>query len=204
MKTLVVKYLPRGEASNTKRLLDAFLQQARPAQLETLDLTIYQPEFFGPESLGAYIHRNYFGQPLTPSEAESIASMDRMVKQFKSAGVVVMATPMFNFSVPGAIKTYFDCIMMKDETWEIRDGAYAGLMQGRRAVALVTTGGIYEGMWASYDLATPLLKTEFDFMGFDEVQIIMAQGLNAKPAEAPDILARAEEQARALAKRWYG
>ena len=38
MKTLIVKYLPSGEASNTKKILDVFLSKIENHSVETLDL----------------------------------------------------------------------------------------------------------------------------------------------------------------------
>ena len=48
MKTLIISYLPRGERSKTKKILDAFIEEAKHkhAKLEILDLTKDVPDFF--------------------------------------------------------------------------------------------------------------------------------------------------------------
>ena len=67
-KTLIVTYLPSGERSSTKKLVDAFLAAAKgKTQVEHLDLLKEVPDFFSSESLGAYVTRNYMGQPLAPN-----------------------------------------------------------------------------------------------------------------------------------------
>ena len=38
MKTLIIKYLPTGEKSQTKKLLDLFLQETKNQNIEVVDL----------------------------------------------------------------------------------------------------------------------------------------------------------------------
>ncbi len=78
MKTLVVSYLPRGERSHTKKLLDAFLETASGQKLEHLDLLADTPDMFLAENLGSYIKRNYLGDSLSEAENAAMAKMDRM------------------------------------------------------------------------------------------------------------------------------
>ncbi len=105
MKTLLVTYLPRGEQSYTKKLVDVFLQGVKGAGLETLDLLKCMPDVFGKESLEAYTQRNYMGQKLDALHAKAISKMDSMAAQFKTAEIVVLASPMPNFSLPGVVNT---------------------------------------------------------------------------------------------------
>ncbi len=106
MKTLVITYLLRGEQSNTKKLVDCFLANAKNTEVEYLDLSQKIPESFTSESLTAYMKRNYMKMELTESEKKSLYVMDEMTKQIKSTDVVVLAFPLYNFSMPGIVKVY--------------------------------------------------------------------------------------------------
>ncbi|MHC4071349.1 MAG: hypothetical protein ACYTGS_04840, partial [Planctomycetota bacterium] len=77
MKTLVVSYLPRGEHSNTKKLLDAFLETANGQDLKHLNLLVDTPDVFLADNLASYIKRNYLGEPLSEGENTGMANMDR-------------------------------------------------------------------------------------------------------------------------------
>ena len=203
-KTLVVTYLPSGERSNTKQLVDAFLAAAKgKTQVEHLDLLQEVPDFFTAESLGAYVTRNYMGQPLAPAQAAAIAKMDRMTAQLKTADVVVVAFPMHNFGPPAAVKAWFDSVLLKGQTWDLNAGGFVGLMKGRKALILNTSGGAYEGPTAGWEHAVSLSKVEFTFMGYDAIESITAPGQNANPAKAPESIAAAVAKIKALVATWY-
>jgi FMN-dependent NADH-azoreductase len=73
MKTLLVKYTPRNERSNTKKLLDTFNEKIKNSGIEELDLSNDVPDMFLVDNLAAYIQRNYLGQNLSPEQMPSIA-----------------------------------------------------------------------------------------------------------------------------------
>lgn len=202
MKTLVIVYLPRGEYSYTKKLVDVFLKEAK-GNIEGLDLLQDMPDVFTKEILEAYTQRNYLGQKLDSAHQKAIAKMDRMTAQFKSADIVVLATPMHNFSLPAPVKAYFDSVMQKGETWDIQDRNFTGLMSGKKALILLASGGIYEGSMASWEHAVSLARTEFQFMGFSDIRAVTASGMNAGKRKPEEIVAEAQGQLRTLIKEWY-
>lgn len=204
LKILVVKYLPRGDRSNTKALLDAFLDAVRgKAQLEELDLGLELPDFFTPERLAAYLERDYGGKKLGPEQAAEMAKMDRMTEQLRRNDAVVLATPMQNFTLPAPVKAWFDSVMLKGKTWDLGAKGYLGLMKGKRALVLYSSGGVYAGSsWAAYDHLTELAKVEFGFMGY-ETEVIGAQGMNALSAEQAEAAVKAAAaKARTAAAKW--
>ncbi len=203
MKTLVVEYLPRGELSQTRKLSNAFVEAAAGQEIERLDLTKDVPDLLSPDHVGAYIQRHYMGQALSPAQTSTLAKMDRMTAQFKAADIVVLAFPMHNFSLPGTVKAYFDSIMLKGETWDIGESGYVGLMKGKKALVLMSSGGVYEGDFAAWDFATPLARQEFAFMGFEDVRAVVAGGMNSMPDKADETLARAISEIRGIVGDWY-
>ncbi len=203
-RTLIVHYLPRGERSHTRALLETF-REASAVQADELDLTHERPPVFLQDNLGAYITRNYLGQPLTSVQKRSIAGMDRVTSQLKSADVVVLATPMFNFSLPAVVKAWFDAVLLKGETWDAGESGYRGLLPGRKALALMASGGRYEGPMAGWDHGMSLAKQLFQFMGFDDVRPAWASGVNVPnlgPVEK--IVAAAQDEVRKAVRDWYG
>src|SRR5690349_17390990 len=180
MKTLLVRYTPRNERSSTKKLLDAYKGKITNSEIVELDLCSDVPDMFLEDSLLAYVQRNYLGNSITPEQKKLMAKMDRMTEQLKSADVVVVAFPMNNFSMPAPVKAWFDSVMLKGQTWDVKNGGYVGLMNGKKALVIVTSGGIYsKEPMISWEHALSLTKTEFQFMGYSDVQGILAEGMNA-------------------------
>jgi FMN-dependent NADH-azoreductase len=117
VKTLIVKYIPRYEQSNTKKLLDAFREEINSCDIEELDLLYDVPDMLIGNNSLAYINRNILGQELLPNEEKLLSKMDRMAAQLKSADIVVIVFPMYNFSMPAVVKAWFDSVMQRGVTF---------------------------------------------------------------------------------------
>jgi len=204
MKTLLVKYTPRNERSSTKKLLDAYKGKIKNSEIIELDLCSDIPDMFLEGTLLAYIQRNYLGNDLTPEQKKLMSKMDRMTEQLKSADVVVVAFPMNNFSMPAPVKAWFDSVMLKGQTWDVKNGGYVGLMNGKKALVIVTSGGFYskEPMTA-WEHALSLTKLEFQFMGYSDVQGILAEGMNAGDDIQSTNLKKSIEYIQSVAQKWY-
>jgi FMN-dependent NADH-azoreductase len=202
MKTLIIKYLPSGARSHTKKLLTKFTEAIGNSPTETVDLLAETMPMFSEASLAAYMKRNYMKQPLSSEESALLSVQDRLVKQFKAADVVVMAYPMHNFGMPGVVKSYFDAVMLKEETFEMGKKVLAG----KKALTLYAAGGIYSAdhwtlEYPHWDGLTHNAKINFSFMGFDEAEVI-GTSLRDSATEAERLRA-ADEKISALVKKWY-
>lgn len=205
MKTLIVKYTPREEKSNSKKLLDAFKNEIKNSEIEVLDLCIDVPDMFNVESIDAYVHRNYLKEELSHEQKKVLTKIDSMAQQIKSVDVVVVAFPMFNFSMPASIKAWFDSVMLKGQTWDAADGKYFGLMTGKKALIIVSSGGSYtrEPMM-NWEHAVSLSKIEFQFMGFSDIRGILNEGMNAEDKIQHANFQKSLDEVRKIAKEWYG
>jgi len=204
VKTLLIKYLPSGAWSKTKKLLDIFLKEIDGQEVETLDLLQYTPPIFTEASIGAYYKRNYQGQTLTADESALLAENDRLIAQFKSADVVVIAAPFHNFGIPGVVKLYLDAIIFNHETFELGQKPLAG----KRALALFTSGGVYDPVSASltagfksWDTYSQVFKINFTFMGFDKAEVVATSLQHEESAEQH--LKEAGEKIKAVVAEYY-
>jgi FMN-dependent NADH-azoreductase len=202
MKTLAVTYLPRGERSRTKKLFDCFLKNSS-GEVEHLDLTKDVPDFFLVDNLNAYYKRDYAGEEISEKEAGYLKKMDAMAERLSGYDILVMAFPMHNFSFPGIIKAFFDSVMLKGKTWNVGEDGYEGLLAGKKALVLYTSGGVYEGEMSSYNCLENLANIELGFMGFNPVKVISAQGMNLFPEKQEETIAKANEKIISLVKEWY-
>ena len=199
-QTLVLRYTPRT-GSRTAGLLDhAVAQLAGPVVTE--DLGRQAPDLFDPVRIDAYTRRNYAGLPIDAEQTAALAGMDRLTRQLMDAQQVVLAFPVYNFSVPAAVKAWYDAVIQKQRTWTVRDGQYTGLMTGRRALVIATAGGPLRGAQAHHDHALTLARLQFEFMGFDTVDTVLADAINARPEQAPAALARARQGIDHVLRQW--
>lgn len=213
MKTLIVQYLP-NKRSRTKKMLEAFLEGVRDSEIEVLDLCADVPDLFSIAALEAYFGRIIKAIP-RDMPVEALAKMDRMTAQLKSCDVVVLATPVYNFSLPATVKAWFDSVMLQGDTFLPNPkGAFLGLMTGKKALALMTAFGTYsigDGTVGSlfgpaYEHAMSLAKIEFKFMGFSDIRGVLGEGMSPSKKEDTKalLLEEAIEQVRAIAEEWYG
>lgn len=213
MKTLIVKYLP-NKRSRTKKLLEAFLEGVSDSEIEELDLCTDVPDLFSVNALEGYFGRITRAIPRdTPIPA--LAKMDRMTAQLKSCDVVVLASPIYNFSLPATVKAWFDSVMLQGDTFMPNPkGAFLGLMTGKKALALMTAFGTYsigDGTVGSlfgptYEHGMSLAKLEFKFMGFSDIRGVLGEGMSPSKSEEvkEQLLEKAIEQVRSITQEWYG
>jgi len=176
-QTLIVTYLPSGESSKTRRLLQYFLDHLN-GPYQVLDLLDCPPQFLTADRMQAFLKRNYGKQCLTPEEQALVAGSDKYIRLLHEARNLVLAYPMHNFSMPAIIKCFFDAVIIKGETFDILDGEYVGLLTGHRGLALSTSGGIYEttSEWAHFEHCFSLQECLFKFMGYESGVVVPVQG----------------------------
>jgi FMN-dependent NADH-azoreductase len=206
MKTLIVKYIPRNEQSNTKKLLDAFREEISIPDVEELDLLDDVPDMLLDNNLLAHINRNILGLELLPVEEKLLSKMDRMAAQLKSADVVVVAFPMYNFSMPAIVKAWFDSVIQKGITFgERKDDHMVISNAGKKALTLISSGGVYsnESLSLRREHALSLSILEFQFLGYSDVRGVLAEGMAKEEEIKQTNLNKSINQVRTIAKEWY-
>jgi FMN-dependent NADH-azoreductase len=205
MKTLIVKYIPRNEQSNTKKLLDAFREEISISDVEELDLLDDVPDMLLGNNLLAYINRNFLGLELLPEEEKLLSKMDRMAAQLKSADIVVVAFPMYNFSMPAIVKAWFDSVIQKGVTFGKRnDGQMVISNAGKKALTLISSGGVYSNeSFSGREHALSLSNLEFQYMGYSDVRGVLAEGMSMKEEVNQINLNKSIRQVREIAREWY-
>jgi FMN-dependent NADH-azoreductase len=130
------------------------------------------------------------------SEAQRavLAQSDALIAQLKAADVVVIGLPVYNFTVPAALKAWIDLVARAGVTFRYTEDGPVGLLEGKRAVIAMASGGTEAG--SPVDFATPYLKHIMGFLGIEDVSLITADTLMVD-AEAAH--AKAERQLAGIA-----
>jgi FMN-dependent NADH-azoreductase len=106
----------------------------------------------------------------------------------------VIALPIYNFGVPAAFKAWIDMVTRAKETFEYTATGPQGLLSGKTAYVVITSGGTSLG--SPIDFVSPWLKHVLAFVGIDNLQVIDASAVLFDEA---GVLARAQAQIDALA-----
>jgi FMN-dependent NADH-azoreductase len=108
----------------------------------------------------------------TPEQREALSLSDTLVAELQDADVIVIATPIYNFGVPGALKAWADLVARVGVTFRYTENGPEGLLEGKRAIVAMASGGTQVG--SEIDWASPWLRYFLGFIGIDDVEIVAA------------------------------
>lgn len=115
------------------------------------------------------------------TQRQALAQSDSLVEELKAADTIVIGMPLYNFSVPAALKAWIDLIARARLTFKYTENGPVGLLEGKRAILIVATGGVPVG--APVDFGTNYMKQVLSFVGITDVDVIDASQLNFKADE---------------------
>lgn len=126
----------------------------------------------------AWIGAN-FTDPAERSDAQRgvLSNSEALVAEVKAADVIVIGVPIYNFGVPAALKAWIDQICRARETFRYTETGPVGLLQGKRAILVVASGGTEAE--SAIDFATPYMRHVLGFIGITDVEVIAADKLMA-------------------------
>jgi FMN-dependent NADH-azoreductase len=96
--------------------------------------------------------------------------------EFIAADAVVIAAPMYNFTVPTQLKAWIDRVAVAGQTFRYTEAGPEGLCGGKKVVIVSTAGGIHAGQ-ASGIAHEEYLKLVLGFLGITDIEIVRAEGL---------------------------
>jgi FMN-dependent NADH-azoreductase len=134
---------------------------------------------------------------LSPSQREALTLSNALIEELQAADVIVLAVPMYNFTVPSTVKSWIDYVARAGITFQYTESGPVGLLKGKKVYAVLTSGGYYQD--TEKDSVTPFLKTIFNFFGLDDVEFIHAEGLNISDETREQTAKQVEEKLRYLA-----
>jgi len=142
----------------------------------------------------------WIGAIFTPAEARSleqaaiVAVSDTLIAELKAADVLVIGLPIYNFGAPASLKTWFDHVARKGDTFAYTEAGPQGLLTGKRAIIALSSDGTRLG--SEVDFASGYVRHMLGFMGITDVEFVAADAMVFGPEAA---LAKAEGEIDALA-----
>lgn len=193
---------PRGERSHSRRLTREFVeawQQTQPQAVVTHRDVGRHPV---PPVTEAWIAAAYTpADQRSPELQEALQLSDQLVDEFLSADIYLLGVPMYNFSVPSALKAYIDQIVRIGRTFDFVPenpiNPYRPLVLGKKMVIIASRGGAGfgpGGAFETWNYQTPYLATIFGFIGITDISLIELENDEAGGQKLVDAIAAARRQ----------
>lgn len=107
---------------------------------------------------------------------------------------MVIGVPMYNFSIPAALKAWIDQVARAGVTFSYTENGPVGLLNGKRAILALATGGTK--LDSEIDFATDYMKHVLGFLGIHDVEVVSA---DQQMVDAEEAQSKADKSIQSLA-----
>ncbi len=175
-----------AEGSYSRELADHLVAQLRAAepdaQVTIRDLVANPIPHIADETI-----KGYYTPPeaMTDALRGATALSDQFIEEVKAADVIVLSAPIYNFSIPSALKAWIDQVVRIGHTFSYADGQFSGLVENTRAYVVFSygAGGYGEnGPLQAYDHMKPYLTMILNFIGITDVETFAVEATTADEA----------------------
>ena len=142
------------------------------------------------------------GISLDPDTQKIWDEITKYSRDFVSYDYYLISNPMWNFSVPYILKHYIDVIMQAGILFSFTEQGVIGLAQNKIMYCITSRGNDYSPStyMHSFDFQEPYLKSIFGLAGIHDIRFLHAQPMDLAPGITEESMARAFEEARAMAQ----
>ena len=191
---------PRGSSSRTIGLANYLIEKLKKKHSDLIidEFNVFTqelPELTVTRVKGKYMLLN--GEQLDETAEKSWNEIKELVTRLKSADILVISSPMWNFSLPYKLKQFIDIVVQPGLTFKYVEKGVKGLLELEEAYVVTTHGGDYSKSSPMYSLdqLTPYLTEILGFIGAENQTFISAQPMDAGGPEAREkALAQAKKQ----------
>ncbi|WP_085343853.1 FMN-dependent NADH-azoreductase [Vibrio sp. ArtGut-C1] len=192
-RVLALKSSILGDYSQSNKLVEDFIKNVDQDKLTVRDLAA-KPlpvlDFAVATALRAT-------EDLSQEQQEVVELSDTLIEEVKAADTLVIAAPMYNFTIPTQLKNWIDLIARAGVTFKYTENGVQGLIEGKKAIVITTRGGIHKD--SPTDNVTPYLRTVLGFVGITDVEFVYAEALNMGEDFAAKGISEAQSQLAAIA-----
>lgn len=202
-KTLVINYSAR-KGSYTQILFDAFVELAEgKTEIKQLNLAETPPELLLEKNLNLIMEWNKGKRDFSAAEHATLSNHHKLIEELLEADNIVLAFPIYNFTMPAAVKAWIDAVVVSDKTFSFHpETGFTGLCHHKKALAIIVAGFDYSNAANVKEFASATIKQNFDFMGIASEQI-SAFGVDQNRDQLHSILENAKLEIKTLIDRWF-
>jgi FMN-dependent NADH-azoreductase len=180
---LYISCSPRGAESHSLRFAEEVLTRLR--QLHPNAVTHNRDLIANPPAL---VDAAFSAAVLDPTAgAGPFRQSEMLLQELEAADVVVIATPMHNFTVPAVLKAGIDQVVRIRRSFASTPEGKVGLLRDRPVYIVIASGGWFSGPSptgtpAQPDFLTPYLRTILSTIGISDVHVLTLEGVTRGPA----------------------
>ncbi|HGF5120651.1 FMN-dependent NADH-azoreductase [Vibrio parahaemolyticus] len=187
-RVLALKSSILGDYSQSNKLVEDFIKNVDQDKLTVRDLAanpLPVLDFAVATALRAT-------EDLSQEQQAVVDLSDTLIEEVKAADTLVIAAPMYNFTIPTQLKNWIDLIARAGVTFKYTENGVQGLIEGKKAIVVTTRGGIHKD--SPTDNVTPYLRTILGFVGITDVEFVYAEALNMGEDAASKGISDAQSQ----------
>ncbi|NML41012.1 FMN-dependent NADH-azoreductase [Chitinophaga sp. G-6-1-13] len=179
-KILHIISSPRTDASISRKLGNAIVEKIKEKYADCI-VTVRDLAKNPPPHLDES-HINSFFTPeenRTAEQLDNIRYSDDAIKELMDADILVVETPMYNFTITSTLKAYFDHITRAGITFKYTGKGLLpeGLLKDKLVYIATTSGGVYsEGELKDYDFTEPYVRSFLSLIGITIAGVFRAEG----------------------------
>lgn len=192
-RVLALKSSILGDYSQSTKLVEEFIKNVDQDKLTVRDLAA-NPLPVLDFSVATALRAT---EDLSQDQQAIVDLSDTLIEEIKAADTLVIAAPMYNFTIPTQLKNWIDLIARAGVTFTYTENGVKGLIEGKKAIVVTTRGGIHKD--AATDSVTPYLRTVLGFVGITDVEFVYAEALNMGDDAAAKGISEAQSKLAELA-----
>ncbi|WP_025626837.1 FMN-dependent NADH-azoreductase [Vibrio parahaemolyticus] len=192
-RVLALKSSILGDYSRSNKLVEDFIKNVDQDKLTVRDLAanpLPVLDFAVATALRAT-------EDLSQEQQAVVDLSDTLIEEVKAADTLIIAAPMYNFTIPTQLKNWIDLIARAGVTFKYTENGVQGLIEGKKAIVVTTRGGIHKD--SPTDNVTPYLRTVLGFVGITDVEFVYAEALNMGDDAASKGILEAQSQLATMA-----
>jgi FMN-dependent NADH-azoreductase len=140
------------------------------------------------------------GNTDTPEARATLALSTELIAELRAADTILIGSPMYNFGVSSALKTWFDHVLVARQTFHYTPEGPVGHLIGKRAIVVETRGGLFSsGPLHDKENQENHIRTMLWFPGITDVTFVRAENLSMGPDHTANVAKAAAAELAALA-----
>ncbi|CAE6904314.1 Catalyzes the reductive cleavage of azo bond in aromatic azo compounds to the corresponding amines. Requires NADH [Vibrio sp. B1REV9] len=192
-RVLALKSSILGDYSQSNKLVENYIKNVDQANLTVRDLAA-QPLPVLDFAIATALRAT---EDLSEQQQQVVDLSNTLIEEIKTADTLIIAAPMYNFTIPTQLKNWIDLIARAGVTFKYTENGVQGLIEGKKAIVVTTRGGIHKDL--PTDTMTPYLRTVLGFIGITDVEFVYAEALNMGEDAATKGMTEAQSQLETMA-----
>lgn len=192
-RVLALKSSILGDNSQSNKLVEEFIKNVAQDKLTVRDLAAKPLPVL---DLTVATALRSTGD-LSQEQQDVLSLSNTLIEEVKAADTLVIAAPMYNFTIPTQLKNWIDLIARAGVTFKYTENGVQGLFENKKAIVVTTRGGVHKD--TATDNVTPYLRTVLGFVGITEVEFVYAEALNMGEDAAAKGITEAQSKLATLA-----